>query len=132
MEYVAGSHKWQKFYAPEAFNSDSRFNDLDIQRVPDIDGNRDDYRILSWDLAPGDCLVHHVMTVHGSPENHADIERRGLAIRWMTGEVRYDPRPGTVPEQDTVIANEPNCIDPGQRIEGPDFLKFRVETMPST
>ena len=46
MEYVAGSHKWQKFYAPEAFNSDSRFNDLDIQRVPDIDGNRDDYRIL--------------------------------------------------------------------------------------
>ena len=55
-----------KFYAPEAFNSDSRFNDLDIQRVPDIDGNRDDYRILSWDLTPGDCLVHHVMTVHGS------------------------------------------------------------------
>ena len=132
MEYVAGSHKWQKFCAPEAFNSDSRFNDLDIQRVPDIDGNRDDYRILSWDLAPGDCLVHHVMTVHGSPENHADIERRGLAIRWMTGEVRYDPRPGTVPEQNTVIASEPNRVAPGCRIEGPDFPKFRVETMPST
>ena len=72
------------------------------------------------------------MTVHGSPENHADIERRGLAIRWMTGEVRYDPRPGTVPEQNTVIANKPNYIALGHRIEGPDFPKFRVETMPST
>ena len=72
------------------------------------------------------------MTVHGSPENHADIERRGLAIRWMTGDVRYDPRPGTVPEQNTVIASEPNRVAPGCRIEGPDFPKFRVETMPST
>ncbi len=129
MEYVAGSHKWNKFYAPEAFNSDNRFKDLDIQRVPDIDGNRDDYKILSWDLEPGDCLVHHVMMVHGSPENHADIERRGLAIRWMAGEVLYDPRPGTVPEQNAVISGEPNGVAPGDRVAGPDFPEFRVEVV---
>ena len=40
----------------------------------------------------------------------------------MTGEVRYDPRPGTVPEQNTVIASEPNRVAPGCRIEGPTFL----------
>ena len=39
----------------------------------------------------------------------------------MTGEVRYDPRPGTVPEQNTVIASEPNRVAPGCRIEGPNF-----------
>ena len=127
MEYLAGSHKWNTFFAPEAFNNDARFKELDIQRVPNINGNRDKYKILSWVLEPGDCLVHHVMTVHGSPENEAAIERRGLAVRWMTGEVNYDPRPGTVPEQNTVISGEPNCIKPGERIVGPNFPKFQVE-----
>lgn len=96
VEYVAGSHRWGSRFEPATFIKDRPFEDQGLEPIPDIDGQRDRYRILSWDLEPGDCLVHHALTVHGAPGNStADRRRRGLALRFTGDDARYDPHPGT-------------------------------------
>ena len=83
--------------------------------------NRGDYKILSWDLEPGDLVAHHVMNVHGAPENTADIRRRGLAIRWIGGEAAFDPRPETQPLLRAAVGDGPTPHKDGQALGGETY-----------
>ena len=95
VEYVRGSHAWGKTYAQESFKGDDRLQNEALETLPDVDADRDAYEILSWDLEPGDVAVHHCMTLHGAPANQtADRRRRGLALRYIGEDIRYDERPG--------------------------------------
>ena len=54
----------------------------DITGIPvhDIDSNIENYEIISWDLNPGDVVIHHPLILHGSSGNKSsNIRRRGLA-----------------------------------------------------
>ena len=66
VQYVKGSHKWGDGYHPPAFAGDDRYK-TDLPKLPDIEAMRDELDIVSFDLAPGDCTVHHALTVHGAP-----------------------------------------------------------------
>ena len=97
LEYIRGSHRWSKRFTPSDFGS------LNVESVreggadpiPDIDANRDQYEFLSWDLEPGDCLVHHSLAVHGAQGNSsATIRRRALSTRWLGDESYYRPQVG--------------------------------------
>ena len=71
---------------------------LELEDVPDIEANRDDYDLLSWDMQPGDILIFHPLIVHGSGGNQSMTRhRRALASRWVGEDVVYDPRPHTMP-----------------------------------
>ena len=95
VEYVRGSHAWGTTYAPESFMGDDRLQNERLEKLPDIDGDRSAFEILSWDLEPGDVAVHHCMTLHGAPANETtDMRRRGLALRFIGDDIRYDERPG--------------------------------------
>ena len=60
----------------------------------DIEANRDDYDIVWFDLEPGDCTVHHALTVHGAPGNASNsFRRRAYVTRWTGDDVTYNPRP---------------------------------------
>ena len=62
--------------------------------MPDIDGNRADYDIVYFDLAPGDITLHHGLTLHGAPPNgRADQRRRAYIQRFTGDDVTYNPRP---------------------------------------
>ena len=62
-------------------------------RVPDIDAGG--YRILSWDMEPGDALAFHAMTVHGAGGNlTTDVRRRGYAVRYCGEGCTYFAGPG--------------------------------------
>lgn len=51
--------------------------------------------LLTWDMEPGDCLVHHSFAVHGAPGISSQSgRRRAYATRWFGEDVRFDPRPG--------------------------------------
>ena len=100
VKYIKGSHKWNKFYAPASFGKNSGYNNLykkmGLDEIPDIDSNIENYEILSWDLKPGDIIVHHPLTLHGSSGNVSPkIRRRGLALRYIGDDVTWDDRPGT-------------------------------------
>ena len=100
VKYIKGSHKWNKFYAPASFGKNSGYNNLykkmGLDEIPDIDSNIENYEILSWNLNPGDMIVHHPLTLHGSSGNKSSkTRRRGLALRYIGDDVTWDDRPGT-------------------------------------
>jgi len=100
VEYIKGSHKWNKFFAPASFGKDTGFNDIykkmGLEPMPDINSNLKDYELLSWDVNPGDIVVHHPLVIHGSSGNFSsNTRRRGLALRYIGDDVTWDDRPGT-------------------------------------
>lgn len=97
MEYVRGSHRWEEVYAPNVFISQSPHPLSPYERMPDIEGNRDDYDIVSFDVQPGDVIVHHVMTIHGAGGNGTkDRNRRAVSFRYTGDDIRYCDRPGAI------------------------------------
>ncbi len=74
IEYVRGSHEWNRRFHPVAFGPstakvDKLLSALDGDDIPDIDADRSRHDFLSWDMAPGDVLVHQAMTIHGASGN---------------------------------------------------------------
>jgi ectoine hydroxylase-related dioxygenase (phytanoyl-CoA dioxygenase family) len=108
--YVAGSHKWGKLYRPMPAVPREGF------ALPEADAYEEcpqfhkqfgnpDLRFLAWDMAPGDCLVHHPLTVHGAGANASNEQRRlALSCRFFGGDITWHgPRtqfavPGTTPD----------------------------------
>ena len=80
---------------PESFAKKSAYQyekNPDYEPMIDIEGNRDDHDIVSWDMAPGDLIAFHAMTLHGSgrqsPPGRAPARIRGTVHR-----SRCDVRP---------------------------------------
>ena len=97
VEFVAGSHRWGAEYQPEAFIGDGRYTPR-LPPVPDIEAERSRHRILQWDLAPGDCTVHHGLTMHHAPGNASPTaRRRAIVTRWAGDDATYAPRPDIMP-----------------------------------
>jgi len=98
VQYVRGSHRWGKKFKPVSAGGDSReFSGSGFEPVPDIEASPGQFELITWELRPGDCLVHHALTVHGARGNAtSDRRRRALATRWGGDDAVYDPRPGTM------------------------------------
>jgi len=94
LRYVKGSHLWGQRFCPRDFGAGQRaLHDLGGDAAPDVDESTD-YEVLSWDLEPGDCLIHHGMTLHAAPGNASPRQRRRAhSIRFTGDDVRWDPRP---------------------------------------
>ena len=98
VEYIKGSHRWGKRYQPTSFVGDGRYQQDGLEAIPDLDSMRDALDIVHFDMQPGDCTLHHALTVHGAPGNaRADRRRRAYVTRWGGDDVVYDPRNGTQP-----------------------------------
>ena len=50
------------------------------EKMPDIDGHRGDYDIVSFAMSPSDCIVFAGLTVHGAPGNSSDRRPRRAMI----------------------------------------------------
>ena len=93
VEYVRGSHLWNKRYLAVSFDPDQHYEE-DLPPIPDIEGHRDEYDIVSFDLEPGDCTIHDARLLHGAPPNESSASRRRAYIqRWTGDDVTYNPRP---------------------------------------
>jgi len=94
VEYVKGSHKWGQKFRPASFSGGSQYTE-GIPEVPDIDAMRGELEIVQFELEPGDCTVHHGLTVHGSPGNQSSVwRRRAHTSRWTGDDVILHPRVG--------------------------------------
>lgn len=94
VQYVKGSHRRGEKYKPASFSGGDQYKE-DLPPVPDIEGNRDQYDIIAYDLEPGDCTVHHGFLVHGSPGNSSSsLRRRAYVSRWTGDDVVFHPRDG--------------------------------------
>lgn len=112
-EYVRGSHNWGTIFAPfiegaitageipsYAFRQHAiklpegklRKGTSDVP-IPHIEGHRDEYDIVSFDIDPGDCIVFYANMCHKGQGNPHDPEPRVSVIaRYLGDDAVYAER----------------------------------------
>ncbi len=96
--YVKGSHRWPQRFKAISPDYVATLIDEGMQDIPDINANPDQYDLLDWDMQPGDILMFHPLTLHGSYGNTSRTRRRrALALRWTGDDVRYEPSAKRMP-----------------------------------
>lgn len=92
ISFVRGSHLWGKLFQRVLFKDHQLageagiVNGLCYEPPPDIDTNADHYDIVSFDCAPGDCIVFDMRTLHGSPASSVPTATRSRFTLRMTAE----------------------------------------------
>ncbi len=117
MRFVPGSHKWGSIYRPVRFAHGEEFAiDRFAESVPDIDGNPERYPVVSFDLEPGDCTVHHVRMLHSAGGNKSlTVRRRALVVRYAGEDVRY-----VMPNKQALRSANPRRA-PGEPLDAEEF-----------
>lgn len=93
---VAGSHKWEKPVLPTRWLSEDEFyadNDA-YMAAPDPDADPDTYRVVEWEMEPGDAIAFNYRTLHGARGNNTSMRRRAFSLRFVGDDARYVTRPG--------------------------------------
>ena len=90
LEYVAGSHRWNKFYSAVTPDEDAAFTDPDLEECPDFGERRDDPSLafLSWDVEAGDCICHHPLTVQRRRRQRIPGDAQDGAVDPLSGRRR--------------------------------------------
>lgn len=93
LEFVAGSHLGP-WYMPRTFLDGQAkwFPDGSLEELPDIDGNPDRFRILGWELEPGDLVCFHMLTLHAAGGVDGPNRRRVLSLRFLGDDMVHAPR----------------------------------------
>jgi phytanoyl-CoA hydroxylase len=85
VDYLIGSHlrlyKHKASYAPGS-----------SQKVKDITQLKKRFKMKSFNLEVGDCLVHHSQIIHGSKKNFSRKSRRGFTIQMMPQSAKVDEK----------------------------------------
>ncbi|WP_238367446.1 phytanoyl-CoA dioxygenase family protein [Mesobacterium pallidum] len=106
VSYVRGSHKWDRFFPAQSFGSpngssladaqaeNTVYDDPDgpgLRTLSDVHRHPENYSYATWEVAPGDIIIHHPMTVHGAAGNASNNRRRrAIALRWLGEEAYWD------------------------------------------
>lgn len=117
MMYLRGSHRDGKLYQPNVFVSQASLPGTKGEALPDIEGNLSDFDIVHFDVEPGDAIVHHYRTIHGTRGNSSRYQvRRAVSLRYCGDDIRFLSLPGT-PRQ----LHHTHDLKDGDPLNGPDF-----------
>lgn len=117
MMYVRGSHADGKLYKPNVFISQAPIPGSEGDNLPDIENNLEDYDIIHFDVEPGDVLVHHYRTIHGTGGNHSRYQvRRAASLRYCGEDIRFKTR-AWAPKQ----LHHTNSLKTGDPLDCSDF-----------
>ena len=115
MEFIPGSHAWGKKYRPFLTDQNGALveylkqDDPQYSDMPDFEAERDQHRIVSWDMKPGDMLAFDGYIVHSAKGNRTSTRRRrAYAVRYATEGAVYKPDQGVAPwlEDDTLTPGD--------------------------
>ena len=95
MEFILGSHKWNKTFLPTKFKGyDYDHKDKEFEKIPDIENNRKDYEIISYECELGDAIAFNYATIHAAYGNNSNNRRRAFSVRFTGDDARYIKRKG--------------------------------------
>lgn len=120
VEYIRGSHLWPQRFKAMGNGKGGQTVELwpqpGLEDVPDINARREQYDIIGWDFAPGDVLLFHPLTLHGSSGNTSTTQRRrAFASRWLGDDVVFTNVPATW------LFPAESGLKPGDLVGGPQF-----------
>ena len=130
LEFVRGSHRWPERFAQTNFGAltqDSRdqvvYEEEDVTPFPDIEGEREKYDILSWDMQPGDIAVFNARMIHGGSGNLApERDLKVFNTQWVGDDARVIFRPeGMDPDHSDVMRDL--GLNPGDKLSGSLYPK---------
>jgi len=130
MGYIRGSHKGPT-YAPNNLLTTKSSQTMaahmpdDVPLLPDIEGNEKDFDIIYHEAQPGDVVIHHQNTIHGSAGNRSlERHRRAASIRYIGDDVVYEAN--KVDSRLGSQAYDPNnTLDPN--LNSPEEEKIRQQ-----
>ena len=95
IHYLRGSHKWGTVYHPVGFKDIPAITDTYVDSpyadMPDFEADYEKYDWLVAEAEPGDLLLHHPMTVHGSRGNLTTNPRRAITSFYVGNSTVWDP-----------------------------------------
>jgi ectoine hydroxylase-related dioxygenase (phytanoyl-CoA dioxygenase family) len=95
LHYLRGSHRWETIYHPLGFKDIPEITDTYVNSPyadwPDFETTYDDYDWLVAEAEPGDLLLHHPMTIHGSPGNLTTNYRRAITTFYVGNSTTWNP-----------------------------------------
>ncbi|KQR55379.1 phytanoyl-CoA dioxygenase family protein [Acidovorax sp. Leaf160] len=93
LEFVAGSHRGP-WLMPRSFMDHQAkwFPEGSLQDLPDVDGDISAFDIIGWDIAPGDVVCFHMLTLHAAGGFEGPGRRRVFSVRFVGDDVRHAPR----------------------------------------
>jgi len=95
VEYLPGSHLWPDDYRPNLFVDPEPLPGTLGTVVPEIVGDAAlAGQLVTFDVVPGDVVVHHARTLHGAPPNSSSVRRRAISVRYAGDDVRHLRKPG--------------------------------------
>lgn len=131
LKFIKGSHLWNKWFIPRLFESNENYmNTKDVSLSNYKNDNIDDiqtvidrlheHTILQWELEPGDCIVFHMKTIHGTKASVSTNKRIVMSTRWLGDDMTYCKRPWkTSPPKDLL----PKSLNYGDiMVENEEFM----------
>ena len=103
---------------PKTFLSEQAkwFPEGSLAEVPDVDGQPGSHEVLGWELAPGDAVAFHMLTLHGSAGS--TTRRRAFSVRVIGDDIRHAPRKWRTSPEFEGLAEE---LPAGVEMEHPLF-----------
>jgi ectoine hydroxylase-related dioxygenase (phytanoyl-CoA dioxygenase family) len=119
LEFVAGSHLGP-WLMPRTFLHDEArwFPEGSLEELPDIDADPGAFRILGWELEPGDAVFFHMLTLHAAGGVEGGSRRRAFSVRFLGDDVTHAPRPWKTSPEFPGLADE---LPAGAPLEHPLF-----------
>ena len=93
MMYALGSHK-DGARGSSNLISNVPFAEDDRKALP-LNPEDVGYKVVCFEMFPGDMLIHDGRTWHASGPNTSTRERRGLSFRYIVGDTTYRERGGS-------------------------------------
>jgi phytanoyl-CoA hydroxylase len=111
MWMVPGSHRW----GPHKGGTIGT-NPDDFRPAPDLSLLPEgiDVTPVPCPVRAGEVMFHHCLTWHGSPPNHSERARPGIAVHYMPGHTRYVPHGSHLVERRITV-------EPGEILSGEFF-----------
>lgn len=90
VQYLPGSHRWTQDFRPNYFVDPEPLADTLGEVVPDILADPAlAEALITFEVAPGDVVIHHARTIHGGPANTSATRRRAISVRYGGDDVRH-------------------------------------------
>lgn len=100
VHYLRGSHRWGVLYHPFGFKdvaeTRAAYRGSTFADPPDFDADYERHDWLVGEAEPGDVVLHHPWTVHGTREGATTRLRRAVANMYAGDQVTWDPHPANM------------------------------------
>jgi ectoine hydroxylase-related dioxygenase (phytanoyl-CoA dioxygenase family) len=120
VHYLKGSHRGP-VYRARSFDSSNAiaqaYDGAAFEPLPDFAAAYDRHDWLVGECGPGDVILHHPRTVHGSPANVAGSPRRAVAMFYVGDDVRWDPHPANGFNNSELMGHERPDLPPGAPVD---------------